>query len=92
MRLDTTRLLDSDLFALSNGDEFKAAVALWCKSWSQLPGGSLPTDDRVLAHLSGAGSRWKKVKAMALCGWILYEDGHLYHPIVAEHASAAWDF
>lgn len=91
MRLDTTRLLDSDLFALSTGDEFKAAVALWCKSWAQLPGGSLPTDDRVLAHLSGAGSKWKKVKAMALRGWVLASDGRLYHPIVAEQAIAAWE-
>jgi hypothetical protein len=91
MRLDTTRLLDSDLFALSTGDEFKAAVALWCKSWTQLPAASLPTDDRVLAHLSGAGPRWKKVKAMALRGWIEADDGRLYHPIVAEQAIAAWE-
>lgn len=91
MRLDTTRLLDSDLFALSTGDEFKAAVALWCKSWTQIPAGSLPNDERVLAHLSGASSRWKKVREMALRGWVLCEDGRLYHPIVAEQAIAAWD-
>lgn len=91
MRLDTTRLLDSDLFAMSNGDEFKAAVALWCKSWTQQPAASLPTEDRVLAHLSGAGARWKKVKAMALRGWILADDGRLYHPVVAEQALLAWE-
>jgi uncharacterized protein YdaU (DUF1376 family) len=91
MRLDTTRLLDSDLFALSTGDEFKAAVALWCKSWTQQPAGSLPSDDRVLAHLSGAGiARWKKIKAMALRGWIEAEDGRLYHPVVAEQVLQAW--
>ena len=91
MRLDTTRLLDSDLFALSTGDEFKAAVALWCKSWMQTPGGSLPTDDRVLAHLSGAGAKWKRIKPMALRGWIECDDGRLYHPVVAEQALAAWE-
>lgn len=91
MRLDTARLLDSDLFALSTGDEFKAAVALWCKSWSQEPAGSLPTDDRILAHLSGAGNRWKKVKPMALRGWTLAKDGKLYHPVVAEQVLAAWN-
>jgi hypothetical protein len=90
MRLDTSRLLDSDLFALSTGDEFKAAVALWCKAWSQSPAGSLPVDDRVLAHLSGAGARWKKVKAMALRGWIACDDGRLYHPVVAEQVLSAW--
>lgn len=91
MRLDTVRLLDSDLFALSSGDEFKAAVALWCKSWGQVPAGSLPTDDRILAHLSGAGSRWKKLKTMALRGWVTCSDGRMYHPVVAEQVLAAWD-
>ena len=91
MRLDTVRLLDSDLFALSTGDEFKAAVALWCKSWGQSPAGSLPQDDRVLAHLSGAGTRWKRVRAMALRGWVECTDGRLYHPVVAEQVLLAWD-
>lgn len=91
MRLDTARLLDSDLFALSTGDQFKAAVALWCKSWTQQPAASLPNDDRVLAHLSGAGSRWKNVKAIAMRGWVLCEDGRWYHPVVAEQALRAWE-
>lgn len=90
MQLDVVRLIDSDLFALSTGDEFKAAVALWCKSWLQVPAASLPDDDRVLAHLSAAGSRWKKVKTLALRGWIKCSDGRLYHPTVAEKALHAW--
>ncbi|MBS1082353.1 DUF1376 domain-containing protein [Gluconobacter kondonii] len=90
MQLDVVRLIDSDLFALSTGDEFKAAVALWCKSWLQVPAASLPDDDRVLAHLSAAGSRWKKVKSLALRGWIKCADGRLYHPTVAEKALHAW--
>jgi hypothetical protein len=90
MPLDTTRLLDSDLFALSTGEEFKAAVALWCKSWHQLPGGSLPADDRVLAHLSGARARWSKVRDVALRGWVECSDGRLYHPLIAEKAVDAW--
>lgn len=91
MRLDTGRLLDSDLFALSTGPEFKAAVALWCKSWTQMPAASLPTDDRILAHLSGAGTAWKKLKPMALRGWVECDDGRLYHPVVAEQALLAWE-
>ena len=91
MPLDVVRLIDSDLFALSTGDEFKAAVALWCKSWLQLPAGSLPKDDRVLAHLSLTGSRWPKVKSMALRGWIECSDGRLYHAVVAAKACDAWE-
>ena len=91
MPLDVVRLLDSSLFARSTGDEFKASVALWCKSWGQVPCGSLPDDARDLAYLSGAGGRWNKVKAMALHGWIKCTDGRLYHPVVAEKALDAWD-
>ncbi|MBR0560064.1 DUF1376 domain-containing protein [Neokomagataea anthophila] len=90
MQLDVVRLIDSDLFALSTGDEFKAAVALWCKSWLQVPAASLPDDDRVLAHLSSAGTRWKKVKTLVLRGWVKCSDGRLYHPTVAEKALHAW--
>ncbi|GBR03919.1 DUF1376 domain-containing protein [Acetobacter oeni] len=90
MPLDVIRIIDCDLFAISTGDEFKAAVALWCKSWVQIPAASLPDDDRVLAHLSGAGARWKKVRDMALRGWVKCSDGRLYHPTVSEKACHAW--
>lgn len=90
MPLDVVRILDSDLFALSTGEEFKAALALWAKAWLQVPAASLPDDDRVLAHLSGAGSRWKKIRDMALKGWVKCADGRLYHPVVAEKAADAW--
>ncbi|WP_268798035.1 DUF1376 domain-containing protein [Pseudomonas huanghezhanensis] len=90
MPLDVSRVLDSDLFALSTGEEFKAAVALWCKSWMQVPAGSLPNNDRVLAHLSGANSRWAKLKVQALHGWQLCSDGRLYHAVIAEKALTAW--
>ncbi|NHO39828.1 DUF1376 domain-containing protein [Acetobacter ghanensis] len=90
MPLDTCRLLDSDLFALSTGDGFKCAVALWCKAWQQVPAGSLPHNDRVLAHLSGAGGRWPALRAVALHGWVVCSDGRLYHPVIAEKANQAW--
>jgi hypothetical protein len=90
MPLDAARVLDSDLFALTNGEEFKCAFALWCKAWLQIPAGSLPNDDRVLAFLSGAGSRWKRVKPMALRGFVECNDGRLYHSVVCEKANEAW--
>jgi hypothetical protein len=90
MPLDVQRLLDSDLFVTATGDEFKAAVALWCKSWSQVPAASLPDDDRILADYSRAGARWKKVRDIALSGWSKANDGRLYHAVVAEKAREAW--
>lgn len=90
MPLDVIRLLDSDMFAEATGDEFKAAVALWCKSWTQIPAASLPNKDKVLAHLSGNAEKWKRIKAGAMRGWILCSDDRWYHPVVAEKAIAAF--
>lgn len=77
--LDTDKLLASELWALSTGEEFKAAVGLWMRAWKQKPPGSLPDDDRVLASFSGAGARWKKVRDMALRGFVKCSDGRLYN-------------
>lgn len=91
MPLDTARLLDSDLFALSTGDEFKAALSLWCKAWQQVPASSLPADERVLAHLAGVGSKWAKLREVAMRGFVKCADGRFYHPVIAEKALEAWN-
>lgn len=89
MPLELVRLFESDLYMLSSGEEFKAALTLWGRSFYQVPAGSLPDDDRILAHLSGA-KRWQSVKKMALRGWIKCADGRLYHSTVAEKVAEAW--
>ena len=92
MPLDVVRLVDSDLTAIASGEEFKAAVLLWCKAWHQIPAASLPNDDRLLAHLAGFGrdlKGWKKVREVALRGFALADDGRLYHPVIAEKANEA---
>jgi len=92
MPLDVIRLVDSDLTAIASGDEFKAAVILWCKAWHQVPAASLPDDDRMLAHLSGYGrdvKGWQKVRDVALRGFVKCDDGRLYHPVIAEKALEA---
>lgn len=90
MPLDVLRLRDSDLAALATGDEFKAAVLLWCVAWHQVPAASLPNDDRLLARYSGAGPAWKRVRAEALRGFVACSDGRLYHATIAEKALEAW--
>ena len=87
MPLDVLRLRDSDIAALSTGDEFRCAVLLWCASWHQVPAGSLPDDDKVLSQLAGFGrvvKEWQKSREGALRNWIKCADGRLYHPVVAE--------
>lgn len=93
MPLDVRRLRDSRIAASASGDEFRAAVLLWCASWHQKPAASLPDDDIELAQLSGYGrviKEWKKVRDGALHGWVKCTDGRLYHPVIAEKANEAW--
>lgn len=90
MPFEFDRLFKSDTWLLSNDAEKVAAITLWGKSWSQVPAGSLPSDDRLLAQLSGAGTRWKRIKPVALRGWREGTDGRLYHPVVCEKALEAW--
>lgn len=99
MPLDVARLRDSDLITKTTGDEFKAAVMLWCAAWHQLPPGSLPNDEKALAKFAGFGNTpgpgamrdWKRLRAGALHGFILCTDGRLYHPVVSEKAIEGWN-
>jgi hypothetical protein len=92
MPLEVLRLRDSDLASLASGEEFKAAVLLWCASWHQMPAGSLPDDDRLLWKYAGAEGmeRWAAVRQGALRGFVKCADGRLYHPVIAQRALIAW--
>lgn len=90
MPLDIDRLLNSETWILGDDSEKVASLTLWLKSWSQIPAASIPNNDKMLAHLSGMGSKWKKVKEHALRGWVDGGDGRLYHHVVAEKALEAW--
>ena len=93
MPLDVNRLRDSQLAISASGDEFRAAVLLWCASWNQVPAASLPADDATLAAYAGYGrdvKGWRKVKDGAMRGFVHCSDGRWYHPVVAEKALEAW--
>lgn len=94
MPLDVVRLRDSTLAIKATGEEFRAAVLLWCASWHQVPAGSLPDDDAELATFAGFGrvvKEFKKIKAGAIHGWVKCSDGRLYHPVIAEKVRDAWE-
>lgn len=89
MPLDVVRLRDSDLSVTATGDEFRAAILLWCAAWHQVPASSLPDDDRLLARFAGYGRDlrgWKAVREAALHGFIRCSDGRLYHPVIGDMA------
>lgn len=84
MPMEVMRLLDSETWIMCSPEERSAAINLWFRAWVQVPAGSLPDNDRVLAHLSMANERWNDVKEMALRGWEKASDGRLYHTVVCE--------
>ncbi|WP_437559350.1 DUF1376 domain-containing protein [Acidithiobacillus sulfuriphilus] len=85
-KLDIVNLLNSDFMQLASPEEFKAAFLLWTKSIHQVPAGSLPNDEAVLAMLAGGYDYrrrpWQRIREMALHGWDLCSDGRLYHQAV----------
>ncbi len=86
-KLDMVGLLNSDFMQLASPEEFKAAFLLWSKSIHQIPAGSLPNDEAILAKLAGGYDHlrkpWKHIRDMALHGWSLCSDNRLYHQAVA---------
>jgi hypothetical protein len=91
--LDVGRLLGSTTWVLAANHPRAghALVTLWCRSWHEVPAGSLPDDDRMLAHLAMCTpAAWRRLREHALRGWGLCSDGRLYHPVVCEKALEAW--
>jgi hypothetical protein len=89
--LNQRRLRGSELVALSNGEEFKAHWLLLCHAWGEVPAASLPNDDRSLAHFSGAGTSWAKVRVVAMRGFVLCSDNRYYHPVLAAEVERAFE-
>jgi Protein of unknown function (DUF1376) len=62
-----------------------------CESWHQVPAGSLPNNDKVLARLAMCDAKtWARLRRRVLAAWVQCSDGRFYHPVVAEKALAAW--
>lgn len=90
--LNTERLLASELIAVGNSEEVRAALILWCRAWKQIPAASLPDDDKILAGFAMVPlAKWKRIKANALRGFVKCSDGRLYHHMLASEALSAWD-
>jgi hypothetical protein len=87
-------LMGSSFNATTNDTGWRLGVTLWWRSWNtQVPAASLPDDDAVLAMLCGLGrdvKTFRKVKAVALHGFVKCNDGRLYHKFLAPHAIDAW--
>jgi hypothetical protein len=89
--LNVERLMASELVALSSHEVIAAALFLWCRAWKQRPAASLPDDDRVLASFARLPfARFMKLKNEVLRGFVKYNDGRLYHRVLAAEATKAF--
>jgi len=89
------RLFTSDTWLHAGPEARTAALKLWWESWKQCPAGSLPNTDIALAQLAGYGmmvAAWRAIKDETLHGWVLCNDGRIYHPVVCDLAMEAAGF
>lgn len=94
MTLDVRRLLKSETWMEAADDPRlgHALMTLWAESWHQVPAASVPNSDRLLARLAMCTpDEWQRIRARALSGWVLCDDGRYYHPVVAEKAADAYE-
>lgn len=95
MPLDVVRLRDSEAAGMENAEAFRCSLLAWCVSWHQVPAASLPDDDHQLCRMLGYGrdvTGFRELRvAGALRGFVKCSDGRLYHPVVAEKATEAWE-
>lgn len=83
--LDLEQIEQSDTWALASSDLRPWLLMLWSVSWKQLPCGSLPNDDAIIAARIGMKpATFKKAREVLLRGWWCADDGRLYHPTVTQ--------
>jgi uncharacterized protein YdaU (DUF1376 family) len=94
MPLDVSRLLTLNTWLAAADDPIVgfALMNLWMRAWHQVPAGSLPSDDSLLARLAMCTkSTWSRIKAAALADWSLDDDGRYYHAVIVEKAAECAD-
>lgn len=93
MMLDIRRLRGSSFDATLDDSAWRAGLNLWMTAWHQVPAASLEDKEEELTKAAGLGrdvKTWRKIRSVALRGWVKCSDGLLYHETIAEIALEAW--
>lgn len=84
--IDYQRLVQSDTWLLSTPEQQAYLLKLLLISWQQIPAGTLPQNKKIIAAALGLDepkfTEWAEV---LLRGWVLADDGRLYHPVMIEN-------
>jgi hypothetical protein len=83
--LDTERIRQSDTWAITPAEARPWLLMLWMVAWEQVPCGSLPRDEALIAaRIEMPPKLWAKHRAALLRGWDLADDGRRYHRVLTE--------
>jgi hypothetical protein len=83
--LDYERIRRSDTWALASPEVRPWLLMLWMTAWEQVPCGSLPAEDLLIAARIGMLPKvFSKHRPMLMRGWWLADDGKLYHATLVE--------
>ncbi len=87
--LDLEQISRSDTWALATPEIRPWLLMLWSISWQQVPCGSLPNDDEIIAARIGMKpAAFRKARAVLMRGWVEHDDGRLYHQTVTDRVLA----
>lgn len=83
--LDYEQVERSDTWALAAPEIRPWLLMLWMTAWKQVPCGSLPDDDELIAVRIGMPlDMFQASKHRLLRGWWRADDGRLYHRVLTE--------
>jgi len=83
--LDHERIRQSDTWALAAPEIRPWLLMLWMTAWEQVPCGSLPDDDELIAVRIGMPlDMFLASKDRLMRGWWRADDGRLYHRVLTE--------
>lgn len=82
--LDYEQIEQSDTWDLAGLEGRPWLLMLWLTAWRQVPCGSMPADEQVIAAKIGMPPKaWAKHRATLMRGWWKADDGRMYHPTLA---------
>jgi len=89
LELDMEQFRQSDTWALASQTSRPWLLMLWAVAWEQVPCGSLPNDDELIAARLGIDvESFSEMKRVLLRNWWLAEDGRFYHDVMVSRVNA----
>jgi len=83
--LDYERIEQSDTWVLATAEMRPWLLMLWMTAWRQVPCGSLPAvDDLIAARIGMDVRQFRAHRDILMRGWSLHSDGRMYHGAITE--------